>query len=392
MKRNALLTSILICFTTSSYSGVYISYDSLQPSYEQDLAKAQIETLRDLSNTNRRMAQSSEFVVSELIGFQREQQQITDAKVDNMMSQTIMLEKQRNLQLDEKKDLIKQSHAIESQRIDMLRESHQRENDLIALQIEQTQYAYNQQDLRQKSFLEEQAKIQKETLSLQRKTQESSDKVLATQLALNAPSNLIVASKDAENLKQVTTTSDANNLQNLSKANQASPVVNLNEFVRSILPSNWTYIAPSGLDNETINVVQGKDWQSILNHIAINNKHLEIFINPYTKEVIITNTMQYANAPKSASDPFRTWHVSTSRTLKGNLEEFAKQAKWVLIWDTQEVDYPTVAPAVIQGDFSSENGIVNSLIKSTARKEFPLFADWNTKNNVVRIIRMGAKK
>lgn len=392
MKRIMLAAAIAATTVNPTFAAVYISHDSLQPSYEHKLANAQIDALKSLAESQQRNAETSQYMAKELIKYQYTQQELTDAKLENLATQSVMLDRQRRVQLQERNELVKQNGQLEAKRIAMLKESQQREQEFIQRQLQQSQSAYSQQDMRQRAFLEDQKKIQEQTLALQNRVQNSSDLLLANQLKKSAPSNLIVASKDASNLKQTLKPTDADQLGNLSPANQTAPVVNLNEFVKSILPAGWKYYPPKGLDSERINVVQGKDWQSILNHIAINNPHLELFIDPYAKTLKITNTLQYANTPMNKGDMFRTWHITTSRSLRGNLDEFAKSAKWDLIWDKNVPDYDIVAPAVLQTDFAGENGIVNTLIKTTMKKDKPLYAEWSPENNVVRITLLGAKK
>ncbi|MBY7854244.1 TcpQ domain-containing protein [Vibrio fluvialis] len=395
MKRKKLSTMLVALFAlgvSTTNAAVYINYDSLHPSYEQKLAQAQIDSLVAMTKSQNRLADTNEFMVGEMVNYNREQQSLTDAKLENLMAQSAMLSQQRNAQLDEKMELIRQGAEIENKRVAMLREAENRKEDFRLLQLEQSKAALERQEQQHQKFLDEQALIQKATLDMQKRVNDSADLVLAKRLESNAPSNMIVASKDAENLKQVIKPSDVGQLGSLSETKSTTPLINLNEFIRSILPENWKYFPSEGTDNQLVNVVQGKDWQSILNHIAVNNPNLEFFIDPYKSELKVTNNTKLDIKDYKATDGYRTWQVTTSKSLRGNLEEFARQANWNLIWDTNEQDYEIVASAVVRGTFSGEDGVVNKLMETTKKAKAPLFARWTPENRVVRIELMGGKK
>ncbi|MDE5179018.1 TcpQ domain-containing protein [Vibrio fluvialis] len=395
MKRNklsAMLVALFALGVNTANAAVYINYDSLHPSYEQNLAQAQIESLKAMTKSQNRLADTNEFMVGEMVKYNREQQSLTDAKLENLMTQSVMLSQQRNAQLDEKLELTRQGTQLENQRIAMLREDQRREDEFRNLQAEQTKSALVEQEQQHQKFLAQQAKVQQATLDLQKRVNDTADMMLAKRLESNAPSNMIVASKDASNLKQVVKPTDVDQLGNLTETKTTSPLINMNEFVRSILPVDWKYFPSTGTDNQLINVVQGKDWQSILNHIAVNNPNLEFFIDPYKKELKVTNTIKTTPTDYKLTEGFRTWQVTTSKTLRGNLEEFARQASWTLLWDTNDQDYEIVASAVIRGTFAGEDGVVNQLMETTKKAKVPLYASWTPENRVVRIKRLGAKK
>ncbi|MGN2715562.1 TcpQ domain-containing protein [Aliivibrio fischeri] len=400
MKRNLTRISSAICATiitlastTIVNAAVYISYDSVQPSYEQNLANSQSEFNRELVRELQRKSEISEYYAAEIIGFQKEQQNRIDQRAQQLAAQEYINQQQYRQNQLETDRLIQSRASLEEQRVALVSDANKREIALLEESVQQEQNLLEKHNLRQEKFLIAQAAIQKDTHALQVDVKNSQDRLLEEQLRSGAPSNLIVASKDASNLKAIVDPTKSNQLNELGEAEQGNTVVNLNQFIASILPSYWHYSAPSGLDSETIHAVQGKNWQSILNLIAVNNPHLEIKIDPYKKVVSVKNTLQYAKTnPTNRTTPYATWHVRTDRTFRENIAYFAKQAKWDLIWEAGEIDYDTVAPAVIQARFASDDGVINKLVKLTEHKETPLFADWKFGNKVVIIKRKGATR
>nr|VVV07009.1 hypothetical protein AW0309160_04503 [Aliivibrio wodanis] len=398
MKRNFSRMKITLCATIITLTcsnivnaAVYISYDSIQPTYEQNLSNSQSEFNREIVRSLQRQSEVQEFYASEIIDFQKDQQYRIDERSQQIAAQKFINDQQTRQNQIETDRLIQSRASLEEQRLASVLDSNRREIEILERATLQEKDLLDKHHQREENFLLAQTAIQKEVHELQVGVKASQDKLLEEQLRSGAPSNLIVASKDASNLKAVVDPNQPNELNKLGAAKQGDVVVNLNQFVTSILPTYWHYEAPAGLDNETINAVQGKNWQSVLNVIAINNPHLEFVVDPYKKVVSAKNTLQYAKTnPTNRTTPYSTWHMTTEKTLRENIEYFAKQAKWTVLWEAKKVDYPTVAPAVIQARFAGPDGVVNKLMKLTERKNTPLFADWKFGNKVVVIKRKGA--
>ncbi len=398
MRRNVpKLAVIFVCLQTSLLTAsvsadVYVSYDSLQPTYDQKLSSAQLQALNDLSDKISNQNDLNEFYAANIIEFQKVQQERMTAQAAELQAQRFLNEQKLQSNHEEAKALLVARASLENQRLAMLQDAKQREAQLLQQGVQQEQNFLLKQKQREDQFYSDQNNIQQQTLALQTQVAATQNQILENELRDGAPSNLIIASSDASNMKQVINPKMVDAVKSLGEAQQQNVVVNLNEFVSTILPPSWHYTAPSGLDNETINAVQGKDWQSILNLIAVNNPHLEIVVDPYKKTVTIANTIHALKTNKvNRTTPYTTWHVSTKRTIGQNIDAFAKMAKWNLVWDTQGKDYETVAPAVIKARFAGKGGVVDQLIGLTQAEEFPLEVDFKYGNKVVIVTRKGAQ-
>ncbi len=387
-----LISLITLSLPSVTTAGVYVSYDSLQPSYEQKLAEAQLQALHGLTDKIQNQNDINEFYAANIIEFNKTQQELTNAQRQKLSEERYLIEQQRQRNDDEARALILARSSLEQQRLNIVRDATAQESQLLAQAVQQEKDFFEKQSARENDFLATQQRIQEKSLALQADVSSAQNRLLEDQLKKDAPSNLIVASSDASNMKQVVNPKMVEAVHALGKAEQKNVVVNLNEFISTILPPTWHYQAPEGLDSETINAVQGKDWQSILNLIAVNNPHLEIVVDPYKKSVVVRNTMHAFKTNKvNRNTPYTTWHISTNRTMRQNIDAFAKQADWRLIWDTKEKDYETVAPAVIRARFAGEDGVVQKLIDLTKEKDVELEADFRYGNRVVIVTRKGAK-
>lgn len=259
-------------------------------------------------------------------------------------------------------------------------------------QTAQTQSAiYEEQNRRAKEFHGQQEAARADLLALQKQVALSQDDLLVAQLKKDAPSNvMIVSSKDASNVKAKVKDGQFDQLGTLGETQSQQPLVDMNTFIREILPNDWSYNAPLNSQNKFISIVQGKDWKSIINQIGIEHPYIEFFIDVYEKN-LTARIMQHSQAPVK-NDATRAWQIDRTLSLKETIEKFANETGWQVIWDTQNVNYPIVASAVITANFAGRNGVINQLMKGTQRKEFPLVAHWKLKNNVVVITRRGSKK
>lgn len=386
---SCLLTTLA---TSSSYADVYISYDSLQPTYDQKLSQAQLDSYREMTVAIHQQNDLNEFYAAEIINFQKEQQARTDVKQSNLEAQAFLNEQTRQANDRQANQIMMARASLEDQRLSNQSDAIVREAELLQMAVQQEQDFLEKQRALESQFFNTQAAVQRESLALQTSVHETQVQILENELRDGAPSNLIIVSADAQNMKQVIDPSQTDQITELGEAKQKSAVVNLNEFVSAILPPHWKYTAPDGLDNETINAVQGKDWQSILNHIAVNNPHLEITVSPKAQTVFVRNTMQYqVDSTVSRNSPYTTWHVSTSKSMRGNIEAFAKMAKWTVVWDTKKTDYDTVAPVVLKTRFAGKGGVVERLIRLTKDEDIPLHVEFKYGNKVAIITRKGAK-
>ncbi|MDN3661080.1 TcpQ domain-containing protein [Vibrio agarivorans] len=386
--RTIMLTGLCaaIALSPTVNAGVYVSVDSIRPTTDHQLAVAQIEASKAQTKAIERSAMTSEFVLGQMLEWQQAQQRRADQKYDETMRQRLAVELKQEDLLVQQKRLMADKNSLEYERIAMLDDFHEQEQQMHKRNVATQRAIYDEQRNREESFYNTQADIQRQTLELQNKVASSSDDLLLAQLQHNAPSNIVVASKDAPNFKATLKPNDGGDLSALSRADSKAPLVNMNSFIESIMPDGWVYTPPANSSSKQISLVQGKDWKSIINQIAIQHPYLEFHIDPY-KKTLVSRQMYQPQSPKQNDYIVRSWHIQKNKSLHETLDGFAHQAGWTLLWETENIDYPIVAPAVINTDFSGENGIVNQLMRSTQDQDFPLFAKWNNHNKVVVIKR-----
>lgn len=393
-----LKTAVTIAILTSlnANSSVYVTYDTVQPTSAQRLKNAQIKTQEAQTKAILRSVESNEYMFAKLAELNTEQEARNQYRIDNVVQQRIALDKAREKHIE-------QANTLYERELELVRKDKANKQYLLTtkakieeqlskerINIEQQRnnmYAQNIQD--QQVFSEKQFRAQDNLLAMQKTIGNSQDQLLEVQLRQSAPSNLIVVSKTANNLKQEVRPSDALKIGEFSETGQKQKSVNMNQFISTIIPTGWKYLPPSDFQNERMSLVTGTDWKSIVNQIAIQHPYIEFVINPYDKTLIAKELNRARIHHKD--DTIRTWAITPQLSLRGNIESFSEQAEWTLIWDTQNVDYPIVANAVLRGNFAGRDGVVNKLMASTQSEDFPLIAHWKLQNKVVIIKRKGAK-
>lgn len=387
--RFMLLTTAMI--TCTAHAGIYVSVDSIQPTTDRQLAMAQIEATRAQTDSLVRSAQSNEFIMQNMLEFSQAQQTRADAKLDEIVRQRLVLDVKREDLLNQQNALLTDKKQLEQDRI-VMQATHQAREEALNRRNAITQRTmFDEQRDREQAFFKKATDIQNQSLALQRQVAHASDDLLAAQLKLNAPSNVVVASKDASNFTAKVKPNDVGEMGKLSKTSTKPPLVNMNTFIESIIPKGWRYYPPTDSASKKIPLVQGKDWKSIINQIAVQHPYIEFQIDPYAK-VLTAREMYQPQTPRKNSNVVRAWHINPTRSLRETIEHFAAQSGWDVYWDTKDIDYPIVASATITADFSGKNGIVNRLMKSTQSEDFPLFAVWKEQNGVVVIQRRGSTK
>ena len=78
------------------------------------------------------------------------------------------------------------------------------------------------------------------------------------------------------------------------------------------------------------------------------------------------------------------WQVQlTDQTMSILLRRWAAQAGWQLVWEADR-DYPIDSNFSLQGDFLT---VLESVMRSVQRSDYPLQAVANTRTRVLRIVR-----
>ncbi len=88
--------------------------------------------------------------------------------------------------------------------------------------------------------------------------------------------------------------------------------------------------------------------------------------------------------PAPEITPLRVWTLDSRKTLKENLEAWANEADWHLVWDLS-VDYPVAAPARFGGDFVQATEAVMQSLQAAGS---PIGAKAYDGNRVMRILRI----
>ncbi|MEI8659197.1 TcpQ domain-containing protein [Vibrio sp. Hal054] len=399
MKTTLLPIAALVCASFMAHAGVYVSYESIEPTTDMQLKKAQINALNKQTEALTRSTRSSEFMMTSLIELQREERERSNQKLEQAAQMRVLAEnKQHEVMKDQLELTAKQSQVqndIAQRRLMLQKEFDEKNNALIASAAQTQQAIYEEQNRRMGEFLEQQKGIQKHTSALQEQVAKSQEALVSKQFELNAPSNMvIVRAEDANHAIAKVSKNDAIAIseQQTVTSDKAAPKVNLNAFISSVIPSDWKYEpeASSVILKQQISLVTGRDWKEIIKRIAVEHPYLEFKVDT-TKKVVSVKTMNSEHTAQLTKEPIRAWNITKNLSLKQTILKFGEEANWQVIWDTNEVDYPIVANATITASFSGRDGIVNKLMKSTAQKDFPLIATWNTQNNAVVITRRASK-
>jgi hypothetical protein len=152
----------------------------------------------------------------------------------------------------------------------------------------------------------------------------------------------------------------------------------------------WIVNIDDGLSNKLVSWNGGDDWRGVLSSIASKNG-LTIKVNDLEHAVGVSSSSLLAEQMASKSN--KVWRLRTDKTLRENLDEWAKKAGWYLKWDESlKIDYPITNSAVLTGDFVGKGGVVDRVIYSLRNQEKPLTAVFYKANNVVLITEAGYKQ
>lgn len=205
--------------------------------------------------------------------------------------------------------------------------------------------------------------------------------------------------------------------------------------LKQIVPDGWKATTKDGFDlNKKISWKSNNEqWISVLGKIADqnnfkanvdwSNKKIELFGN---KKAVNTNTFvpvtsvktpveskletkpvvtkpierkpifseskrtyqpvtTFTNTPVSQPliSSSRIWHMSKDKTLRGNIEDWAKKEGWTISWDAP--DYKIISSFDLTGGLSEPDGPIAKVVKSYEGSEQPLTAKILKGNKVIRI-------
>lgn len=168
-----------------------------------------------------------------------------------------------------------------------------------------------------------------------------------------------------------------------------------------VVPSDWSLQA-RGLDlNSNISWRGDRPWVEVLSDLTRQGKFNANVI--WDRKVVVvfpvgalegTAISPIASAPAQvavqssvvvqAAPTTQSWKIDPRLTLRGNIEAWVKQAGWnTLVWEA--ADYPIVAPAVLEGEFTSPTGPLAKLIDAYRDSDQPLEVKLSTMDRVVHV-------
>lgn len=244
---------------------------------------------------------------------------------------------------------------------------------------------------------------------------------------LNTPSSSLSAplvsapSQTSLALKNVTQTgySSSFDLAPISGFGKDMPLMTA---LKQVVPNGWKATKLGSVDlNKKVSWRGGDSWVSILDDLAVKN-NFSANVNWNTKVLTITpvggSALSSTSVVSSGRNPFSetsssnnltssrtnigssqlnsaisttpvysstssTWLLSKDKTLKENVESWAKQAGWVVSWDAP--DYRIIADVTLTGSLDSNDGPIARVIAAYKNAEQPLSAKLSEGNKVIRI-------
>lgn len=200
--------------------------------------------------------------------------------------------------------------------------------------------------------------------------------------------------------------------------------IELAVVLKQIVPNGWKATTKNGIDlTKKISwKSDNQSWIEVFGKIADDNgfsatvnwntKRIELSggLNTTSSPVSVQTTTSEARNPFSGSSANSTpsksavratfnddstnvsqfnsysgqlWHMDKSKTLRGNIEDWAQKAGWTVSWDAP--DYRIIASFDLTGDLVAPNGPLAQVIKSYENSEQPLVARILKGNKVIRI-------
>lgn len=180
--------------------------------------------------------------------------------------------------------------------------------------------------------------------------------------------------------------------------------VPLEMALSQVIPSDWS-IQSRGLNlKDNISWRGDRPWVEVLSDLTRQGRFNANVV--WDRKVVVvfpvgalegTAIRPIASAPASSNAPVvqavqlppappavRSWKMDPSKTLRGNIEAWVKQAGWnTLVWEA--ADYPIVAPATLEGEFTSPTGPLAKLIEAYRDSDQPLEVKLSTMDKVVHV-------
>lgn len=158
--------------------------------------------------------------------------------------------------------------------------------------------------------------------------------------------------------------------------------------LENLVPNSksWTIVFEPGTENVSVSWRDAADWRAALNQISQNNR-LVIAINEPIKRISVSRTGEMAK--QLATPGTQVWSLQAGKSLRENLDAWAKKAGWHVDWTKTDTNYPVDHSATLVGSFAGKGGVVDKLMTATQGRDVPLTAKFYNGNNVVVIYEAG---
>ncbi|MCF2901211.1 toxin co-regulated pilus biosynthesis Q family protein [Pseudoalteromonas sp. OFAV1] len=146
-----------------------------------------------------------------------------------------------------------------------------------------------------------------------------------------------------------------------------------------------------GIHDMEITWSGGNDWRDVL-HVLCQQNNLSVFINE--KEKVVGISAHKDLALHLAKKVPTVWVIDTNKSLRENLEDWAKKAGWQVDWapSLEDVDYDAPHSSLFTGNFVGKGGVVEELLTAYSDGDTPLSPKFYLKNRVLLITKGGHKQ
>lgn len=173
--------------------------------------------------------------------------------------------------------------------------------------------------------------------------------------------------------------------------------VTVHDSLRQLVPLDWQVFSEGDVTLTTKTSWKGgRSWFAILGSV-FQETGIKGVLNWNTKELVLFQVskpaVQAAAAPvvkkQEATLIEQQWVLDPSKTLRENLDAWAKKENWTLVWNAsiadKIVDYRIDTKTTISGSFTGENGVMAKVIASYVDSEYPLAIEFFKSNRVIEV-------
>jgi Toxin co-regulated pilus biosynthesis protein Q len=158
-----------------------------------------------------------------------------------------------------------------------------------------------------------------------------------------------------------------------------------------IVPKGWRGYAKDGSIAELKTVSwsgTNRPWITVLNDVLLENGLLATLDWNRSEIMIERDPLAQVSGPQAAKAVAAaqgTWVLASGRSLRSNMDDWAKKAGWSLAWDPLDLDYQVTNEVRLTGELLGEDGIIANVIKQYADAPRPLGVRFWSGNQVIEI-------